>query len=108
MYVKQKTIQILKWACLTQEFVKLNVDGSSIWNPKRNWDGGILKDANGHMVFAFARYYGVSSNNIFKICALLYCLNLCAQMNITHIEVKIDSNLVETWWEMDGKVPWKA
>lgn len=72
------SIQILKWMCPAQDFAKLNVDGSSRENPKRNGGRGNLRFVDGHMIFAFVKYYGVSSNNIVEIQVHSDGLNLYA------------------------------
>lgn len=68
----------------------------------------ILRDANGHSIFAFVRYYGISYNNNVEIRALLDGLNFCVQMNITHIKVETDSKLVVKWWDQNDQVPWRS
>lgn len=67
MPVKKKKVQILKWMCVAQDFANLNFDGNNFGNPGRSGGGGILRDAEGHMIFTFVKYYSISSNNIAKI-----------------------------------------
>lgn len=45
------------------DILKLNTDGSALDNPGRIGGGGILRDLEGNMIYAYATPLGFGSNN---------------------------------------------
>lgn len=75
-------------------YVKLNTDGSSHGNPRLRGGKGILRDPNGDVVFAFAKYYGSTSSPQAEARALYTGLEICASKGLSQIVVETDSKLL--------------
>ncbi|KAH0644882.1 hypothetical protein KY290_026149 [Solanum tuberosum] len=52
----------VKWTKSPTNILKLNTDGSALRNPSKI-GGGILRDSNGEMVYAFIIPLGIGTNN---------------------------------------------
>lgn len=69
--------------------VKLNTDGSR--RGTHTTDGGVLQDANGDVILAFAVPFSLSDVLQAELDALLQGLILCAERGFFQVEVEIDS-----------------
>ena len=67
-------------------------------NPGSCGIGGVIRDASGGMVQAYASYIGFGSNNKAELMALLYGLRRCKSLNISNVIVEMDSMVVISWW----------
>jgi ribonuclease HI len=61
MYVTKETIQIL-WQRLPWDFIKINVDGSSLGNSGRIGAGGLIRFSTGNFLVGFTALAGVACN----------------------------------------------
>ncbi|WMV32529.1 hypothetical protein MTR67_025914 [Solanum verrucosum] len=77
---------------------KLNTDGSAIPNPGKIGGGGILRDDQGSMVYAFAVPLGEGTNNQVEIQAAIFGLNWCIQHGYNCIILEVDSELLTKWF----------
>ncbi|KAL3524746.1 hypothetical protein ACH5RR_013118 [Cinchona calisaya] len=82
-----------KWmrGTLILKIVELNVDGSSIRNPRVIGCGGILQDCHGKLNFGFAMHLGHGSNPNAVAAGLFYGLRMCLATNFDHSTVNVDS-----------------
>jgi len=93
--VRLKRAQVVRWIKPQQGKYKLNTDGSS--SPGASGTGGLLRDANDNLIFAFSVDFGVGSNNAAELRAILYRLKICQEQRINGVEVETDSLLVVKW-----------
>ncbi|OVA11456.1 Ribonuclease H domain [Macleaya cordata] len=68
--------------------------------------GGVIRDNQGWIVAAFHRFYSSGTNNLAESRALLDGLDLCCQMGIRRIAVRVDSKLVASWYHFRSDIPW--
>ncbi|XP_042952286.1 uncharacterized protein LOC122289378 [Carya illinoinensis] len=68
---KAKRVSLVKWLPPCSNWVKLNIDGSSLGNPGPAGAGGVIRDASGHMCAAFSVSLGQDSNNYAELKSLL-------------------------------------
>lgn len=87
-------LKAIKWTRPPRGSFKLNVDGSSLENPSMAGGGGILRDADGKLVFAFSRFFGTCSNDATEIRAVLEGLKICKQLGYNCIDIEGDSKVV--------------
>lgn len=71
----------------------LNIDGSSLGNPRRAWIGGTIRDYDGNWIIGFARYLGIRDNLFVELMALHRGLNLAYHKGIRKLTVYFDSML---------------
>ncbi|XP_015160870.1 ribonuclease H-like [Solanum tuberosum] len=102
------------WKIPTYNRYKLNTDGSAIPNPGKIGGGGILRDDQGSMVYAFAVPLGQGTNNQVEIQAArtnnqaeiqaaVFGLNWCIQHGYNSIILEVDSELLTKWFLQGGK-----
>ncbi|OVA14626.1 hypothetical protein BVC80_1815g26 [Macleaya cordata] len=68
--------------------------------------GGVVRGNSGEIMAAFHSFYGSGTNNLAESRALLDGLSLCRNIVINRIAVRVDSNLVESWYHCKGDSPW--
>jgi len=59
---KDVHIREVKWMTPPHNILKLNTDGSALNNPGNIGGGGILRDSNGVMIYAFTIPLGFGTN----------------------------------------------
>ena len=74
---------------------KLNTDGSTIHNTGKTGGGGILRDHQGNLIYAFAIPIDFGANNFAEIQAALYGLSWCVQHG--YKQSSRFKNLVTKW-----------
>ena len=79
-------------------------DGASRGNPGPASFGGVIYNEKGEELDTFNSYIGMATNNVAEYCGLLGGLNRCRDLNIKHLRVFGDSNLVIQ--QIQGK--WKV
>ena len=75
MYVTKETIQIL-WQRLPWDFIKIDVDGSSLGNPGRIGAGGLIRFSTGNFLVEFTAFAGVACNLLSELLAIAKELKL--------------------------------
>ena len=75
------------------------MDGSSLRNPGGIGAGGLIRDDEGNLTWAFAKELGHGSNNEAELIALFYGLQYCKDLVIRRVEIELDSLLVVHWLE---------
>lgn len=68
---KQKPTQIVKWSPPTMDWFKLNVEGSSLENPRSSGLGGVIRDHRGDLLVGFSICIGIRSYNVAEFMDLL-------------------------------------
>jgi hypothetical protein len=66
-------------------------------NPGLSGASGIIRDAHGNVVHAFASHLGNGSNNRAELLALLLGLRHCKQLGVGSMEIEMDSQVVISW-----------
>ncbi|MQL86144.1 hypothetical protein Taro_018684 [Colocasia esculenta] len=89
--------RIIPWLTPPLGRLKLNVDGTFKMTSGEAGGGGILRDHEGKMCWAFARaYHGLKSSLAAKALALRDGLSICCSKGITEVLVETDSlNLLQ-------------
>lgn len=70
--------------------MKLNTDGSALDNPRKIGGGGILRDYQGKMIYAFVIPLGIGTNNQAEIQATTFGINWCVQHGYNKIIMEVD------------------
>ena len=76
--------------CLT-----LRTDGACWGNPGPAAIGVSLEDSSGHTVSSFSKYIGRATNNQAEYRALIAGLEEASRLGVQHIQIKLDSELIE-------------
>lgn len=75
----------LKWHPPESAIMKLNTDRSALSNPCRIGGGGILRNYQGDMIFAFLIPMGFGSNNNVELQATIYGIRWCLQFGYKYV-----------------------
>lgn len=97
--LKRKKVGLVSWQKQTLGWVKLNVDGSSLRNPRSIGAGGVICDDQGTLKLAFAKYIGQGMNNAAEFLALYYGLLHCREPRFNNVEIEMDSLLIINWFK---------
>ncbi|XP_058103550.1 uncharacterized protein LOC131247128 [Magnolia sinica] len=100
------TFSVVKWIRPPRGWVKLNVDGSSRGNTGLSGSGGVCRNKKSEFLFAFAIGYGVGSNFMAKVRAVVDSLKLCKDLGYSNVEVESDSITVVNLFSNTGKAHW--
>ncbi|XP_069145589.1 uncharacterized protein [Solanum lycopersicum] len=99
-------VKEVTWEKPQQPFLKLNTDGSALNNPGRNGGGGIVRDYQGNMIYAFTIPLGIGTNNQEKIQAVSHGLDWCIQHRYRKIHLEVDLELVIHLLSNQTNYPW--
>ncbi|XP_055835240.1 uncharacterized protein LOC129903721 [Solanum dulcamara] len=94
------------WSKPTDHLVKLNTDGSALTNPDNIGGGGILRNASGDLMFAYAIPLGSGTNNQAEIKAVIFGLSWCLHLGYNQVILEVDSQLLLKWMQQEAKPPW--
>ena len=86
----------LKWIMSELNWVKFNMDGSSLANLGLA-GGGIIQDYNGVWISGFSRAIGSATSVTAELWALRVGHKLCLNLNLFAVEVNLDAMLVVYW-----------
>ena len=84
----------VRWEKPSIEWMKLNIDGSSIVNLGMAREGGVIKDEEGNWVVGFAKRIGSASSFLAKLWALWDGLLLCLKSHIKAMIIKMDAKAI--------------
>ena len=73
---------------------KLNSNGSFVGNPGRAGGGGIIKNAEGEWIKGYVRAIGNTTNVAAELWALRDGIQLCLELNLPVMIIKLDAMLV--------------
>lgn len=77
--------------------VKLNTDGSIICNLRNIGIGGVYRNSQGDLLFAFSSPLGNSTNNIAKLDVVVFGLSWCIQLSFNKVHLGMNSELAIKW-----------
>lgn len=97
---------IVRWSNPEDGWGKLNVDGCK-GNPGAAGGGGIIRNHAGHMIMAFASFYGICSNNVAEAKAILQGMRMCIDNGFPKIIVESDSMIMVVIINRKSSVPWQ-
>nr|XP_010313000.1 uncharacterized protein LOC104644619 [Solanum lycopersicum] len=104
---QQYNIVLVRWNKPVLGTHKLNTHGSAIQNSGKIGGGGILRDHQGKIVYAFSLPFGFGTNNIAEIKAALYGLEWCEKHGYKRVELEVDSELLYNWIKNKIRIPWR-
>jgi len=104
---QETRVTLVMWKTPPPNRYKLNMDGSALHNPGKIGGGGILRDEQGIIIFAFAIPLGEGTNNQAEVQAACYGLNWCIQHGYNNIILEVDSKLLTKWLLQVVAPPWK-
>nr|XP_027093592.1 uncharacterized protein LOC113713995 [Coffea arabica] len=87
--MKWKTAQAVSWKRPPLHHVKLNTDASV--SHKRAYGGGLLRDSDGHLIFAFYKEFGEMNVLMVESSSLLHGFQLCRDLARGPLLVEVDS-----------------
>ena len=74
--------------------LKYNIDGASKGNLGTAGYGGVLKNAEGSIIFIFHCHLGTTTNNMVELMAMEKCLDFLSQDNCFNVMIEADSELI--------------
>ena len=105
---QQYKITMVRWNTPNEGKYKLNTDGSALQESGKIGGGGILRDQQGKLIYAFSVPFVFGTNNIAELKAALYGLEWCEQHGYKCIELEVDSELVCKWINKIINTPWRC
>ncbi|KAH0713383.1 hypothetical protein KY290_008979 [Solanum tuberosum] len=99
-------VKSVKWEKPSQPVFKLNTDSSALNNPRKIGGGGILRECQGNMVYAYTIPLGIGTNNQAELKAASHGVNWCIQHGYRKIHLEVDSELVISWLSNQARPPW--
>jgi len=100
-------VTLVMWKAPPRTTYKLNTDGSALHNFGKIGGGGILRDDQGSIVYAFPVLLGEGTNNQAEVQAACFGLNWCVPHGYTNIILEVDSELLTKWLLQVAIPPWK-
>lgn len=104
---KEKKTQKVVWAKPQLGYVKLNTDGCSKGNPGAAGGGGILRDHQGHCLWAFHLSLNPSTNVEAEILSIHRGLQICQEQGIQNIIIETDAMVAIKIIEKKSGGNWK-
>ena len=83
--VHDMKVSMVKWITPTDQWIKVNTDGSAVTNPGRLGASGILGDKQGKVVMAFETQLGEGTNNKDEIEAANFGLTVALELGCSNI-----------------------
>ncbi|XP_069154358.1 uncharacterized protein [Solanum lycopersicum] len=77
-------------------------------NSGQTGGGGILRDHQGKLIYAFSIPFGFGTSNFAEIQAALHGLNWCHQHGFKKIILEVDSELLVKWIANTKSIPWRS
>ena len=105
---QQIKIIMVSWNKPTVGTYKLNTDGSTIHNTGQTGGGGILRDHQGNLIYAFSIPFGFGTNKFAEIQVALYGISWCVQHGYKNIILEVDSELLSKWINNIICIPWRC
>jgi len=103
----ETTITQVNWKTPPTDIFKLNTDGSAMNNSGKIGGGGILRDHQGNMIYAFSIPLGIGSNNLAETLAAQQGIYWCVQHGFKKIILEVDSKRQNNWISYKSKPPWQ-
>ena len=104
---RPRSTQTFSWQAPLFPLLKLNVDGSSLYNPEHSGGGGILRDHSGHVLAAFSTFFGHYTSLEAEARALLEGLLTYQAHGYSQVLIEIDSKMLSDVIHAKAKYPWR-
>ncbi|XP_077249302.1 uncharacterized protein LOC143888778 [Tasmannia lanceolata] len=104
--LKKKAFDFIDRASSIWEVSRLELAGAAKGNPGESGGGGVMRDAKAKVIFAFAFFYGTSTNMVAEARALLDGLRLCKAFGFKNFVVESDSKVLMDFISKKGSHPW--
>ncbi|KAH0769685.1 hypothetical protein KY290_013666 [Solanum tuberosum] len=95
----------VKWLKPPRNFIKLNSDGSCV--QRSCGGGGLIRDNQGNMMFAYSLGLGQGTSNMAEARALLYGLKWCVSRGYDRVWGETDSLLLVKCINGEWRTPWR-
>jgi len=82
------------WHPPLEGYLKYNIDGASKGNSGIAGYGGVLRNAEGSIVFIFHCHLGTATNNMAELMAMEQCLDLLKQNNCLNVMIEANLELI--------------
>ncbi|PHU20008.1 hypothetical protein BC332_11159 [Capsicum chinense] len=105
--INRRKSGFIVWQKPTSGWLKLNTDGSSKGNSGSAGGGGIIKNSEGCFVLDFAENYGICSNNVAEVKAILQGIKICISMRLSNVIIEDDSQIIIDMINNKMKPPWQ-
>jgi ribonuclease HI len=96
------------WSPPSQGRMKLNCDGAAKGNPGISAAGCVLRDHEGNVVWALAKFLGMKTNMVAEVSALFYGLVQCTQQQQGSVDIELDSKMLVDMLLHKASVPWQC
>ncbi|WMV32839.1 hypothetical protein MTR67_026224, partial [Solanum verrucosum] len=90
-------VTLVQWIKPSDVWVKLNTDGSFLSNLGKIGVGGILRDSNGNLLFAYSTPLGEGTNNQAEVEVAIFGISWCVHLNYHKVILEVDSQLLVDW-----------
>ncbi|XP_060203024.1 uncharacterized protein LOC132631467 [Lycium barbarum] len=97
---------VVKWLKLSENWVKINTDGSKDANGRAEI-GGNCRDHRGIIIMAFARTVGMDTSNMAEAKAALNGLEWCYRNGHSNVILECDSKIVVEMIKGNYHIPWQ-
>lgn len=102
-----KPPRLVLWKYPSSALFKLNTDGASKGNPGMASGGGIFRDNNGDIFYAFSNFYGHHSNMWAEAMAAFDGIRLAYEFGIHSIWLEVDSEVLVKIIKGEYHIPWE-
>lgn len=105
---KQANIRAVQWFKPGAGVVKLNLNGACHGNPSLSGGGGVNRDDKGDFIYAYASFFGVSTNTLSELRALYQGVLWLYSNGFHGVSIEMDSQLLFNCLTKGHKPPWKC
>ncbi|XP_071933175.1 uncharacterized protein [Coffea arabica] len=103
---KPDLFRLVKWVRPIPGHLKLNTDGCSRGNLGRAGRGGVLRNSEGRLLFAFSTFLGHCTSIQAEVKALLFGVNLCISCGYVRVQLEVDSLVLVQVLQRATRYPW--
>ncbi|KAL0292122.1 UNVERIFIED_CONTAM: putative ribonuclease H protein [Sesamum radiatum] len=87
-------LKIVKWTKPEAGWIKINTDGASKGNPGVAGAGGIARNEEGAVIFAFYETLGEANNSFAEVFGLFKALQICQTEGLPRVWIEVDANCI--------------
>uniref|UniRef100_M1CEJ8 RNase H family protein n=1 Tax=Solanum tuberosum TaxID=4113 RepID=M1CEJ8_SOLTU len=95
----------VNWERPPPNILQLNTDGSALSNPGKIGGGGILRDSQGDMIYAYIVSSGTGPNNLAEVQAAAHGLYWCTHHGYKTIILEVDLEQLTKWITHNSQPP---
>lgn len=109
-YCRRKRVNVcaVQWLKPTAGLAKLNSDEACRGNPGLSGGGGVIRDDRGGFIYAYASFFGDSTNTLAEIRALYQGVRWLYFNGFSGASVEMDSKLLFNCLTQGHKPPWSC